>query len=63
MTTTKNEIDLVALFAECAAELTVARLAAEAKDDADLAAYKRDRRANSRIFHENLRLEAGGKKA
>lgn len=59
--TNTNTIDLFALFAEVTAEATAARLADEAKEDADRAAFKRERSAASRAFHASLRREAGGK--
>ncbi len=54
-------IDLCALFAEVTAEMNAARIAADAKEDADLAAYQAERRAASRTFHRNLRNEARGR--
>ncbi len=58
---TAAPIDLCALFAEVTAEMNAARIAADAKEDADLAAYQAERRAASRTFHRNLRNEARGR--
>ena len=60
-TNTAPAVDLLALFAEVTAEMNAARIAADAKEDADLAAYSAARRAASAAFHRNLRREAGGK--